>query len=356
MAPAVLIPSLNPDHHLTELVEALMQAGLSDIIVIDDGSKPSCRPIFDALSSGGCHVLTHAVNLGKGRALKTGINAYLNLYPQGIGLITADADGQHSPEDILRIAAGMAAAPDMLILGVRNFEEENVPFKSRAGNMITRRLFGFLSGLRLTDTQTGLRGIPRSAMGWMMQLHGERYEYEMNMLIECRRHALDIVEVPIETIYINKNAASHFHPLRDAVRIYALLARFASASVASSLLDIGLFALMTKAILPANFNESIAVSTVVARVGSSLFNYTVNKRAVFGGEQSRGTLWRYYALAIVLMVASLALVRTLTPLLGWDAVTVKIPVDVILFLASFKIQQNWVFSGQTGARVHRLEA
>ncbi len=348
MKPVILIPSLNPDNRLTALVDELIQSDFLDIIVVNDGSKEICLPIFELLEEKGCKVYTHAVNLGKGRALKTGMNAFLKLYPDRCGVITADADGQHSIFDIRHMAQALEKMPDALVLGVRDFENENVPFKSRAGNKITRNLFGYLSGLKLKDTQTGLRGIPTSSMAWMMQMKGERFEYEMNMLIECKRHNMDILEVPIKTIYIDANASSHFNPVLDAIRIYSLLGKFAFSSIGSSLLDISLFALVTKILLPVTFTESIAVGTVVARICSSLFNYTLNKKVVFGGIHIKGTMLRYYTLATIQMLTSLFLVRGLTPLLGWDAIFVKFPVDFVLFLISFKVQQKWVFRNKSG--------
>lgn len=354
MRPAILIPALNPDERLLRLAQDLVQSGFPDIIVVNDGSDEQCASLFEALRELGCSVHIHAVNMGKGRALKTGMNAYLTQYPNGCGVITADADGQHSAKDIALIASAMEQWPDKLILGARDFSNANVPFKSRAGNKITRSLFGYLSGLKLADTQTGLRGIPASSMGWMLTMKGERFEYEMNMLIECRRHEISIVEVPIETIYIDENASSHFNPLLDALRIYATLGKFAMSSVGSAVFDLALFALITKLLLPPTFLESIAVATVAARICSSLFNYTLNRNVVFGGTHRRGTIVRYYVLAFFQMLCSLFLVRWLAPTLGWDPVPVKFLVDMCLFIISFKIQQRWVFPNRTGGRVIRL--
>jgi glycosyltransferase involved in cell wall biosynthesis len=289
LKPVILIPSLNPDQRLLDLTGDLIASGFCDIIVVNDGSKDTCEPIFGILAQLGCHVFRHAVNLGKGRALKTGINAFLNLFPDRIGLVTADADGQHGVSDIGRLTKAMEVMPEALILGVRNFDQSDVPFKSRAGNKITRTLFGYLSGMKITDTQTGLRGIPKSAMPWMMDMKGERFEYEMNMLIESKRHNMDILEVPIATIYIDSNASSHFNPFLDAIRIYSLLGKFAFSSIGTALLDISIFALITKLILP-GFAERIAVGTVVARVCSSLCNYTINQKVVFRGSHQSGTM------------------------------------------------------------------
>lgn len=352
MKTAILIPSLNPDERLPKLVDGLFALGMRDIILVDDGSKVECKHYFAELQTRGCILQTHAINLGKGRALKTGMNAFLNHFPGYAGVVTADADGQHSPEDILKLCQALEAHPDQLILGARDFSQEDVPFKSRYGNRITRFLFGALSGLKLQDTQTGLRAIPRVAMPWMMELKGERFEYEMNMLVECKPHELGVFEVPIQTIYMDENASSHFHPFRDAMRIYAILGRFALASFGASLVDLLMFALLTKAVLGDSLfgiamteADRIAVATVGARIVSSLVNYTLNRNMVFRSKAGhRRTLLRYYILVAVQMTCSALLVATLTPLVGIDEVIVKLVVDVILFFCSFQIQQKWVFS------------
>ncbi|MEG0767792.1 MAG: glycosyltransferase family 2 protein, partial [Clostridia bacterium] len=180
----VLIPAYKPDERLLTLCQALRTAQLA-VLVVDDGSGVSFAPLFTQVVVQGVPVVRHAVNLGKGRALKTGINEALQRYPHLAGLITADADGQHTPTDILRIIDAMRAHPDALVTGARTFAGA-VPFRSRAGNIITRNVYHFVTGIRCQDTQTGLRGIPACALASMIKLSGEGYEFEMTMLLKLR--------------------------------------------------------------------------------------------------------------------------------------------------------------------------
>lgn len=346
MKTVVLIPSLRPDRKLINLINGLIEVGLNDIIIVDDGSGEEYRNIFDSAQSMGCRVLCHAVNLGKGRALKTGMNYFLNEYPGYSGIVTADSDGQHSPEDILRTAEALEQNPDCLILGSRDFSKENVPKKSMLGNRITRTVFRYLTGLKLTDTQTGLRAIPNDFIHELLRISGEHFEYEMNMLIEAKKQDVRIIEIPIETIYIQNNETSHFNPFRDAVRIYALLGKFAFSSIGSAIIDVLLFALLLRFILP-NFFVSeellILLSTAIARICSSTINFILNKNIVFAVKSGKGRIYRYYLVAAVQMALSAFFVWLLSDKIGIDSIVIKIFVDFILFLCSFKIQQNWVF-------------
>ena len=226
----MLIPAWQPDAALLHLVTALRGSSFAAIVVVDDGSAPPSQAVFSALRGEGISVLRHAVNLGKGRALKTGFNALLVEHPEVRGVITADADGQHTPEDIVKVAAALAANLKRPMLGTRAFAG-SVPLGSRIGNTFTRALFGIVSGVHLQDTQTGLRGLPVSTLPALLALRGERYEYEMNMLAHLCRIGERPLEVPIKTIYLDGNRSSHFHPLWDSVRVCLALARFVRASV-----------------------------------------------------------------------------------------------------------------------------
>ena len=332
----LLIPAYKPDVRMVTLCRELRDAGF-DVLLVDDGSGDSFHPVFEQAKALGCHVERHAVNLGKGRALKTGINAALNMYEHLSGVITADADGQHTCADILRIAAAMEKRPNALVMGMRRFTG-NVPFKSRAGNAITRHVYRFVTGVRCHDTQTGLRGIPASALGSMLQLPGERYEYEMTMLLRLRDLRLSLYEMEIETIYIDDNKGSHFHPLRDAARIYSVILRFLLSSILSFGLDytLYLFCLGTLGFSP-------WLCYTVARVASSLFNYQLNRMTVFSGRGGRLSIVKYYLLATCQLAMGAALVELLHLTLHLNAAWVKIPVDAALFLASYVLQRDFVF-------------
>jgi len=216
--PVVLIPAYNPGESLPALVRELRKR-FSRIVIVDDGSN-SGREALDAAAQFAEKVLAHAGNRGKGAALKTGL-AYLG----ECDVVTADADGQHLPADIARVADALAGHRGGLVLGVRSFSGK-VPLRSRFGNWWTRWFFRMLTGLPIADTQTGLRGIPAPLAKRIAALPGERYEFEMVMLADARRHPERPLQIPIETVYENGNRGSHFSPLADTFRIYGALFRF----------------------------------------------------------------------------------------------------------------------------------
>lgn len=223
----ILIPAYRPDEKLLHLLESLQASGLHEILIVNDGSGPDCDEIFSGIQTRWSHVkiLSHDVNRGKGSSLKTGFQYLLDHAPDSIaGAVTADADGQHTVPDIQRILSEMELAPGALVLGARAFDSA-VPFRSAFGNGLTRFLIRFLYGLRISDTQTGLRGIPRSVMELCLEIPSGRYEFELDMLLGAMSRGIEIRSVPIHTIYIDGNASSHFHPLRDSARIYSVLFR-----------------------------------------------------------------------------------------------------------------------------------
>lgn len=331
----VLIPAYKPDAKMLSLCRALRGEGL-DVLLVDDGGGAQYCFLFDEAEALGCTVARHAVNLGKGRALKTGLNEALNRFGAMAGVITADADGQHTPEDILRVRDALLLHPDSLILGARAFQGE-VPFRSRAGNSITRVVYHFVSGCKCSDTQTGLRGIPAAAIPAILRLPGERYEFEMEMLLRLKEMKLSLFEVPIATIYENNNEGSHFNTLRDSARIYGVIAKFMLSSLLSFVIDYGLYLVLLK-----GMGVAAAVSYAFARVVSSLFNYAVNRSTVFHGRGGRSSIVRYYLLAVCQLCAGVGLVYLLG-LAGLPESVMKIPVDISLFFISYLIQRDFVF-------------
>ena len=232
----VLIPAWQPDAALLSLVTDLSRRGFGTLLVIDDGSRldgspgqrstPACEPIFAQIAKlPGVELERHATNLGKGRALKTGFHRLLEERGHVLGVVTADADGQHTPEDIEKVARALLSSNPRPVLGSRCFEH-GVPWRSRLGNTLTRAIFGLLTGTRLADTQTGLRGFPLALLPELLTLGGERYEDEMTVLAHLCRSGRTPLEVPITTVYLDNNRASHFHPVWDSVRIYLVLFRY----------------------------------------------------------------------------------------------------------------------------------
>lgn len=220
----VLIPSLNPNDLLIKYVTELIKIGFPKIIVVNDGSSNKYDKYFNKLKKiKECIVLKHDANYGKGKALKTGFIYYLNNLPSYDGIVTADSDGQHTPVDTLEIAKTLAVNKSSFILGTRCFDEKQVPFKSKYGNKITTFILKKIYGKEIKDTQTGLRAIPNHFIKKIISLDGDRFEYEINVLIEAIKEDIKIIQVPIKTIYIGNNKNSHFKAFKDAYEIYSLI-------------------------------------------------------------------------------------------------------------------------------------
>ncbi|MBU3111444.1 glycosyltransferase [Clostridium lacusfryxellense] len=342
---SILIPAFNPDNKLIVLVRNLITAGFTNISIVDDGSGVEYKQIFDQIGAQKqCHLLVHEKNMGKGRALKTGFNYFLNNCGQCVGIVTADADGQHSIEDIMKVSQRLIDNPDKLILGSRNFSKSNIPFRSRFGNIMTSKMFGLLAGIRISDTQTGLRAISTGFAQELMNVRGERFEYETNMLLECKNKNIVIDEVCIDTIYIEENKSSHFNPIVDSIKIYGVFFKFMSSSFISFILDIGLFTLFSKLFYNLTPTYFILLATIVSRIMSSLFNYNVNKNAVFKHKTyDKFVIARYYALCLTLMLISGLSVSATWFVFGRSVVLIKVMIDGILSIMSYKVQKEWVF-------------
>ncbi|MGO9231169.1 MAG: glycosyltransferase [Bryobacteraceae bacterium] len=334
---AVLIPARRQERALAPLVDALHDAGFGAIILVDDGSPAEDQQFFASLAANTrVHLLRHAVNLGKGRALKTGINYFLTAFPDYVGLVTADADGQHSIGDIVRVASALLVAPGRAVLGCRSFAGE-VPLRSRFGNVLTRVVFHFVIGLRLSDTQTGLRAFPSALLPELLASHGEQYEYEMTVLAHLCRHGQAPIEIPISTIYLEQNRSSRFNPLLDSMRIYFVLLRFYASSLTSAALDFVGFILIFA------LTHSVLASLIAGRL-SSLANFVLNRGFVFHpGIRVGVALGRYYLLAIAVAIVSYGSIRELTGHLGWNILASKVIVETLLSLATFSVQRTFVF-------------
>lgn len=354
----VLIPSLSPDDRLPAYVQELSAAGFGLVLVVDDGSKEEYQPIFEQIAGwAGCQVLHHPVNRGKGAALRTGY-AYLKAETNIQGVITADSDGQHTVPDTLNLAAQLGEE-DALLLGSRDFSRKStqVPPKSRAGNRITSCVFRLLYGHWLPDTQTGLRAFPRRLLDFMLSVKGDRFEYEMNVLIYCAGLHVPMRAIPIQTVYHDENKGSHFHPIRDSWRIYKLLLgnffKFMSASCLATIVDLALFTALKSWLLPwlmptagqlFGLDAGILLATAVARVCSATLNFKLNKSFVFHLKKSSGAVWRYLVLCVAVMILSGVAVSGLSALLPWMSGTIiKMVVDTLLFLVNYRIQRAWVF-------------
>ena len=341
---AVLIPAYRPTASLPDLVRALAAKAIPAIVIVDDGSGPEYRELFSrATAFPNVHLVRHATNLGKGAALKTGINYALCAFPELVGIVTADADGQHHPDDIEHIAGTLLSHPDCLVLGSRGFDGD-VPVRSRFGNTLTSMVVRALIGQKLTDTQTGLRGIPTSLLLRILKIESTGYEYELEMLIAAHHSSVPVIEEPIRTIYEAGNQYSHFNPIVDSMKIYFVLARFGSVSLMTALLDNLVFYLAFR------HTGHVLGSQILGRVFAVGFNYSMVRRSVFYSRQRHKTVLPKYLLAVLVSGAvSYAGIRLLSAKLGINPVSAKLMVETVLFFANFAIQRAFIFTPQAGA-------
>lgn len=327
----LVIPAYEPDYNLIKLIEKIHNRSNFYIIVIDDGSSAECQDIF-AQAEDFATVLHHQVNQGKGQALKTAFEYIQSLNMPGT-VVTADSDGQHRIWDIFRSLTKSNENPNTLVLGVRAFNGK-VPLRSRFGNSLTRILFKLQTGVAVSDTQTGLRAFSTDMIPFMLKVEGQRYEYEMNMLLEASQ-AYPILEVPIETVYINDNEASHFRPIRDGLMIYKNILKFALSSFSSFIVDYVVYALSILCLSFIPTGLRVLLSNGLARVTSSIFNFSTNKKLVFKNKASSfKTGSGYFGLAVGLFILDTILIRLFNSGLGVNLLIAKILVGIMLFILS----------------------
>lgn len=337
----IVVPAYEPAERLVEMVARLHDAG-HPVLVVDDGSGAAYAALFDRAARAGAEVITHESNRGKGAAVKTAL-AHLTQVRPKTDVVTADADGQHTVADIRRVALALvedrAANETNLVLGCREFGR-GIPLRSRFGNAVASAVFRVASGWRLRDTQTGLRGIPAAMIGWAARVEGTRFEYEQLMLLTVRRDGWSTRQVPIETVYLDDNASSHFRPVIDSVRVMLPVLMYTAASFASFLVD-------TVALLVLNFATGLLVPSVVAaRVISAVVNFLLNRRFVFGRQSTslvrEGA--RYALLATAVLASNIVWMTVLTDA-GVPVLAAKIATESALFALGYRAQRTHVFAG-----------
>ena len=341
----VLIPAYEPDDRLTDLV-AELRAGGGRVVVVDDGSSACFTVVFDRARGLGADVLHQPINLGKAAALKRGLTHIAERWP-GEDVVTADSDGQHTPQDIAAVAAAVDGA-DGLVLGARGFTGD-VPARSRFGNTVARMLFRASAGVSVQDTQTGLRGIPSALIPEVLAVPGERFAWEMNVLLHAARHGIPIREVPISTVYLDGNASSHFRPVRDSVAVMKPLLRYLAVSLGSFLLDLIALQLLFAA------SGMLLLSVVGARLLSASLNFTLNRSLVFHAHHGsiRRQLARYVVLALALLGAGYAGIALLT-WWGVPLLAAKLLTDATVYVLGFLLQRGFVFA-TAGRRQRRSQ-
>ena len=329
-----LIPAYKPGEELITTVGQLYENGFH-IVVVNDGSGEDHDCIFEAVSSK-ASVIAHGENKGKGEALKTGMGYIREHFPEPYIVVTADADGQHMTEDIIRVSEAAELSPDSLILGSRRFDN-NVPLRSRFGNTVTRAVYRLSSGQRIYNTQTGLRAFSNRLINEMLSVTGSRYEYEMYVLMELPRRDIPIREVKIQTVYLDGNSSSHFDTVRDSFRIYKEILRYSASSFVSFIVDYGLYCMLSL------LTGSAVVSNITARLFSSVLNYNLNRKFVFRSEVGavRSAL-KYFALAAVILALNTLILKLLT-VIGINIYAGKLVTETVLFLFSYLVQHIFVF-------------
>lgn len=340
----LLIPAYEPDAALPALVREALRADPSlYVLVVDDGSGSAYSGVFAAALAAGAEVIGYPHNQGKGHALKTGFARAIAL--GGDDVVTADSDGQHRVADILRVAERVRGG-DAMVLGGRRFSGD-VPLRSRVGNTVARAAFRLATGVSVHDTQTGLRGFPQRMMPELLRIGGERFDYELAMLLAAPDR---ISEITVETVYLEHNASSHFRPLVDSVRVLRPLLRYVAASFGSFLLDLALLQLISAV------TGSLLAGVIGARLVSASANFVVNRRLVFGaGGRMRTDALRYAALALGLLAANYVALLALTGA-GVPLLAAKLVTEVGLYVLGFAAQRAFVFARRLPASAARHPA
>lgn len=336
--PVALIPAYKPEPAVLDTARALLASGrIAHVVVVNDGSGAEYAPLFQELAGMGATVLRHSVNLGKGMALRTGLNYIACTFPHSAGVVTLDADGQHLVKDVLAVTDRLLKNPGALILGCRSFGR-STPLRSRVGNITTRLVMRLLAGLCISDTQTGLRGIPQSFVPHLLRLRTTGYDFELDMLIQAQKEGIPLMEQPIETVYINDNRSSHFHPLLDSIKIYLVFLRYNLSSLLTSGVDYMVFVTCTI------FGLSLGSCMAMGRVCSWIVNYGINKHFVFQSEKGWQSLTPYLMFEISMAFVSYIAIAYLCRTLNFNIYGAKVLVESLLYLFTFTVQREIVFS------------
>jgi glycosyltransferase involved in cell wall biosynthesis len=339
--PTLLIPAYQPNEKLIQLISSLRELHPQQrIIVVDDGSSTDKSQIFAKICDFNIELLKHAKNQGKGQALKTGFKHWLaSSAPTSLGIVTADADGQHLPKDIIQLSDVFMRNPSYLYLGVRQFNKVSTPWRSRFGNKLTKFVLRLFTKVPLQDTQTGLRAIPRKLIKEvLLNSKTSGYDFELEMLLTAEENQIAIKQIPISTVYLDDNSSSHFNPLIDSIKIYFVFIRFAAISLLSAAIDFTLFSLMYWA------KKNIFLAVLVGRVLSATFNFKLNHHLAFKSQNKLlPAAIKYASLASFLGLIAYSLIKFIHSF-GINVYSSKIIAEIALFILSFTIQRFFIFN------------
>ncbi len=337
-----LIPAYEPEDIFIDLLIQLQKANF-EIIVVNDGSGENFTEVFEKAALYTNVILEHTVNKGKGVAIKTGLSYIYEHYEKDSIIVTVDADGQHRVEDAIKLCDIVKAHRDTLVLGSRQLKN-NIPLRSRLGNSITRFVYRLSTGLKVHDTQTGLRAFGMELVPALMAISGERYEYEMNVLLELARSRILIVEEEIETIYINENASSHFNALKDSFRVYKEILKFSASSFIGFLVDYLIYSLLIFTTSKLGLAYSLRISNIGARIVSATVNYTLNRKFVFKSKSDViKSAVQYFMLAVVILFGNTIVLEVLVGRCGINQMFAKVLTEILFFMLSWLVQRCVIF-------------
>lgn len=334
MKRVALIPSYEPNEKLITILEELKKNKF-EIVLVNDGSNKKYDKVFNRCKKY-CKYLSYGENHGKGYALKTGLKYIADNY-KDVVVITMDSDGQHTVKDAINLCNIVEKKDNTILLGKR-LRSSKTPLRSRLGNAITRFAYRLSTGVDIYDTQTGLRAFKSDLISFLLGVEGDRFEYEMNVLLDAPKKKILLEEEVIETIYEDNNSGTHFDTFRDSFLIYKQIIKFISSSVLSFLVDYILFVIGTIIF------KSIITANIVARVISSTFNYSVNRNVVFKDKGNiRKSIIKYYVLAVFILGVNTTVLYLLVDIVGLNKYLIKILIEVVLFIISYSVQKRFIF-------------
>lgn len=331
----IIVPAYNPDNKLINVIKDIKKANIDKtIIVVNDGSKNECNKYFDEIKSE-VILLQHEINYGKGKAIKTALN-YIKEHNLKGKILTMDSDGQHKMDDGIKLLETLEENKKQLIIGKRCFDQK-IPFRSKFGNKLTKFVFRIFSGVKVGDTQSGLRAFNSNLVDDFLYLEGDRFEYEMNVLIYCAKYKIEMKEIDISTIYIDDNKSSHFNVITDSLKIYGTILLFAGSAILSFLLDYLCF------IIIYNLSNNIIIANILARIISGSFNFYINSQIVFGQDKiTVKHAVQYLLLACIVIILNTIILSFLNKAIQSVAFA-KIITEGILFIMNFLIQRLLIF-------------
>ncbi len=333
MKSALIIPIYQPSELVLPFLSRFKKGDFDYLVVVDDGSGEDYEARFDEVKELGLFSLLRLKkNGGKGKAMKTALRYLLKRCPDLSFVVTCDGDGQHAYEDILKVRDEAFSHPHSVVLGTRRRKE--MPPASQNGSWWSSFYFRLMTGVSLEDTQTGLRAIPKCRFASFLSCPGSRYEFEMGFLAGVSREER-IVEVPIETIYLNGNSSSHFRKVADSIRI----ARFPTLFILSGVL-LGFLDCLFYWLFAANCFPNTGIGRLLAGFSSSGICYFAYELLMhccifFISPRMKKVAFDFFLLAF-LSLGCFGMAYGFS-CAGMDSLPSRILADAILYVALFVV-------------------